>query len=249
LQHRIIQIIGTLVLAAGARAFEPAEHAHGAGVPLGDSGRIALRSVTDDERLRVLDLEPTPDDGTLYRLPWRCGTMFRCTAGNEEGHHRAGTKSQHAYDFGVPSGTQLVAARGGIVTWVYSPTGPGDACHEGCSGMTPAVCEEKCLTRWNGLNIQHEDGTVGHYGHLEKVLVSEGQTVEQGELIGLSGDTGFSTGPHLHFMVMVRGCARDVCQSLPIKFAEDEGPESGDFLLSRNCVRPAKEPAASLAER
>lgn len=51
----------------------------------------------------------------------------------------------------------------------------------------------------NGVLIKFDDGTTGVYGHLSKINVAEGQHVEAGQLIGFSGNSGASTGPHLHF--------------------------------------------------
>lgn len=94
------------------------------------------------------------------------------------------TQSQHGrsggVDFGGPVGTTIVAADGGVVT--------------------------KASTGWNGgygtvVEIDHGDGTWSRYAHLSSLLVSKGASVSAGEAIGYLGNTGKSTGPHLHFEV------------------------------------------------
>lgn len=67
---------------------------------------------------------------------------------------------------------------------------------------------------WNGgygryVVITHGDGMITYYAHLSDVRVNPGQRVSQGEVVGLSGNTGRSTGPHLHFELRVNGVARN----------------------------------------
>lgn len=89
-------------------------------------------------------------------------------------------------DVGVPIGTTVRASRGGQVTVAGWVGGYG-----------------------NCVMIDHGDGVVTVYGHLNECLVSVGQYVNQGETIALSGNTGRSTGPHLHFEIRIGGSAVD----------------------------------------
>lgn len=83
------------------------------------------------------------------------------------------------------------------------------ACSTGTSIM--ASCGGTVIQAgWYGgygycVTIQHDNGIQTRYGHMSKVLVSSGEYVQQGEVIGRSGSTGNSTGPHVHFEIIVNG--------------------------------------------
>ncbi|WP_181795027.1 M23 family metallopeptidase [Streptomyces sp. WELS2] len=86
-------------------------------------------------------------------------------------------------DFAVPTGTEVVAAHGGTVVKA-GPNGAGDG---------PAY--------GNAIVVKHGDGTYSQYAHLSRIDVRIGQVVRTGQHIALSGSTGNSTGPHLHFEI------------------------------------------------
>ena len=88
-------------------------------------------------------------------------------------------------DFGVKSGTPLLAAAAGTVLG---------------TGNTDTACSGVSYGKW--VLIKHGNGLTTLYAHLSVIQVSQGQTVASGEKIGLSGNTGYSTGPHLHFTVL-----------------------------------------------
>lgn len=98
-----------------------------------------------------------------------------------------------------------------------APTRGASSYHKGIDWATPvgtAVCASSAGTvsraGWGSgygyvIYIDHADGRQTRYGHLSKVLVKPGQTVTQGQKIALSGNTGRSTGPHLHFEILIGG--------------------------------------------
>lgn len=120
-----------------------------------------------------------------YPLPWR-GGPFRLTQGANGKYSHFTPKGRYALDIAMPVGTPIVAARTGVVVKIEN--------QQSGRGNNPAG---------NFVRILHDDGTMGVYLHLKKgsVSVTEGQRVEQGSLLARSGNTGNSTGPHLHFVV------------------------------------------------
>jgi murein DD-endopeptidase MepM/ murein hydrolase activator NlpD len=113
------------------------------------------------------------------------------------------------YDFDMPIGTPVQAARGGVVTWLQEQYDDGD--HE--------------MSHTNTVQVTHADGSFAQYLHLTRngALVEVGDSVVQGQVIGISGYTGF-TGPreHLHFIVLefLNETSR---KSLPVTFRNVEG--------------------------
>ncbi|MGH8298210.1 MAG: M23 family metallopeptidase [Steroidobacteraceae bacterium] len=85
-------------------------------------------------------------------------------------------------DFAAPEGTPIHAVAAGIVTWAGQRGGYG-----------------------NMVQIDHGNGYATRYAHAAKLLVHVGETVSRGDVIALVGDTGRSTGPHVHFEVLTNG--------------------------------------------
>lgn len=89
------------------------------------------------------------------------------------------------------------------------------------------------MSRANKIRILHDDGTIAIYAHLslETVQVYEGLKISAGELIGYSGNTGYSTGPHLHFSIQINTGMKSI--SVPFKFSGKNGiraPIKGNWL-------------------
>ncbi len=106
-----------------------------------------------------------------------------------------GRRFHPGQDLSAPLGTPIVAATGGTVALVQTPDQSG-----GYGNYT-------CIDRGAGLSTC--------YAHQSAVLVQVGQQVAQGQLIGLVGSTGASTGPHLHFEVRINGEPVDPAPYLP----------------------------------
>ena len=98
------------------------------------------------------------------------------------GFKRRWGRMHKGVDWACPIGTAVMASCGGTVVQAGWFSGYGN-----------------CIT------IRHPDGKQTRYGHLSKILVSSGQKVTQGQKIALSGNTGRSTGPHVHFEIIING--------------------------------------------
>lgn len=160
-------------------------------------------------------------DSYIYKLPFSSGTVVNVSQGyNGESTHKG--LSAYAVDFPVPVGTPVYAAREGIVVGA-----------EGSSNFGGIGAEYRQYA--NYVIIEHSDGTMGNYYHLKQggALVPIGKKVAKGELIGYSGNTGNSSGPHLHFSVSkVDPVSMRRPMNLPVKLQSLEGivtlPQKGD---------------------
>lgn len=126
---------------------------------------------------------------------------------------RWGRELHTGVDFAAPIGTPVLATADGEVTFAHESAGEG--------GLT--------------ITLLHADGTRTLYGHLSKILVRQGMQVRQGDTIGLVGNTGQSTGPHLHFEVYPPGV-----------YGQPVDPCSAEYL---NCSNLASDPQNPLRQR
>ena len=149
------------------------------------------------------------EDAYLYQLPYETGNAFRVTQAYGGTFSHKGS-NKYAIDWKMPEGTLVCAARGGLVVKTR------DDSNRGGSSMK--------YDRYNNfVLIRQEDGTLAHYCHLKKggCLVKPGQVVHAGDPIARSGNTGFSSGPHLHFCVFKTKDGRER-ESVPVKFTTAE---------------------------
>lgn len=149
-------------------------------------------------------LDANHDSDFVYRYPLREDDRRVVQGFNGRYSHQGA--SQYAIDFAVPVGTPVFAARGGQVIDLEESFDRGGP-------------SEKFAKYANYVVILHDDGTTGEYYHLKKngVLVERAEQIEQGQLIALSGDTGFSSLPHLHFGVY-KALPQGKYQSVKFKF-------------------------------
>lgn len=145
------------------------------------------------------------DDSYVYLLPYAPGRTYRVSQGYNGEYSHFGA-DQYAIDWRMPEGTPIHAARGGTVVGVKNDSNTGGD-------------DSKFDWDANYVLIQHSDGTLGQYVHLQKggCPLQVGAKVDAGDFLGLSGNTGHSTGPHLHFSVFK---ARDGKhrETLPIRY-------------------------------
>lgn len=162
------------------------------------------------------------DSSFIYDLPFEQNKkIFLIQAYESSFSH----KGERALDFKVKNGTKICAARDGVVASAREDSEKGGLKTEN-------------LSDGNYVTIKHDDGSVAHYWHLQKdgVLVNVGDTVKAGQVIGLSGNTGYSAFPHLHFEVQGYDANGNYGQ-LPTRFYTDKGViylRPGKFYKTRH---------------
>lgn len=203
-------------------------------------GRCRVDFETQDalhfgQGLHLAFIERQAETAGAFRYPWTSGASYNVGQGNNNPSGSHNGSQAFAFDFSLPAGTIVRAARRGTVEWVkesqttnFNPNqaeGPGNRPFPNGS-----------LDNWgNAVRIRHPGGLTSWYFHLQanSVTVNQNQSVERGQIIAISGNTGRSSGPHLHFQVQAD--STNWGQSVPIAFGNDcEVPTRGDTAMSNN---------------
>lgn len=140
------------------------------------------------KEVKLLQKSTIKDDTSyIYALPYEEGKSFRVIQGY---FSKFTHKERAALDFNMKRGTNITAAREGVVVRVKEDGDRG--------GLN-----KKYRPFGNNIVIQHTDGSRAGYWHLQQngAVVTVGDTIKKGQLIGLSGKTGYAALPHLHFLV------------------------------------------------
>ncbi|MDF1881639.1 M23 family metallopeptidase [Sulfurimonas sp. MAG313] len=151
-------------------------------------------------------LNPNYNDNYLYALPYARGSSYTLTQGfNGKQTHKG--RSAYALDFQMPIGSAVHAMRDGVVIAVESKHTE--------HGFSPEFASKA-----NHIIIAHDDGSMAMYGHLntDGVRVSLGDRVYKHQHIAYSGNTGYSSGPHLHVHISTLQSFSKGASSVPFKF-------------------------------
>lgn len=174
-------------------------------------GRHLLAEVTQNAELN-LQLTATPgapashQQNYLYPYPLQLDDIrISQLPGSAFSHQDA--ENLHAIDFAAPIGTPVIAAREGLVM-------QAEGRFQDLGGERDAV---------NLVRILHADGSMAVYAHLQQnsLQVRAGQRVGSGQIIARSGNSGYSTAPHLHFVIQVNNGQR--LQSVPFRMDSPKG--------------------------
>ncbi len=159
-------------------------------------------------------LNTTHDKSTLYDLPFQKSKSYKV----HQGYNGAFShQHENSLDFTMPEGTEILTAREGIVVQLIQ-------------NNTESCPKEECKKYNNYITIMHADGTFATYAHIKYngAKFKIGDTIKRGDVIALSGNVGWTSGPHLHFVCYIGGF--DKRNTLETKFKINNGDDA--VLLS-----------------
>ena len=150
------------------------------------------------------------DTNFKYYLPFGKGAEFWLSQGY---NGKVSHQNENALDFKMPIGTKVYAARDGVVIDVEE-------------SFSKSCTTAECAKYNNFILVYHSDGTFAEYTHIKKngAQVKTGDQIKIGQFIGYSGDVGWATGPHLHFIVFFQRLKERV--TLKTKFLTGKGKQA-----------------------
>jgi murein DD-endopeptidase MepM/ murein hydrolase activator NlpD len=154
------------------------------------------------------------DESIEYDLPFRKGTSYKVVQGyNGSQSHR----DENALDFDFPEGTEIIAAREGVIVQVVQ-------------NHTESCPYSDCNQYNNIITVMHADGTFATYAHIKYngAKFNVGDSVKRGDVIALSSDVGYTSGPHLHFVCYTGGFNKR--NTLRTRFKTSNGDRSEELI-------------------
>ena len=159
----------------------------------------------------------------LIAPPYNKNKRFLVSQGFNGQFSHTGQGNRYALDIAMPVGEQVLAVKAGIVA-------------DGRDDFSIGGATNYFLDKANHVTVMHADGSYAVYAHIlyGSLAVAIGQEIEVGQVIGRIGNTGYSTGPHLHFVMRYNSGSGGY--SIPFKFITDQGaktPKKGKYYSGR----------------
>ncbi|UUY08159.1 M23 family metallopeptidase [Pseudomonas sp. J452] len=188
-------------------AFAAGSHTH---IAAGAKQEVLYKSRTPTPAYRYgwqLGDPATQEVDYLYQSPVSSRAQHTITQSFNGTFSHTDAANKHAVDIAMPVGTHISAAREGTVIWTK------DDYH--MSGKT-----EYFLDKANYIKVLHDDGTYAVYAHIlmGSAMVQPGDRIKAGDVLARSGSSGYSTGPHLHFVIRKNAGLKTT--SIPFKFVD-----------------------------
>ncbi len=175
-------------------------------------------------RYTMGDPNAAHDPNSPYRVPYALAMDLKISQAYPDASTHDTPDSYYAVDVAMPIGTDIFAARGGVVFEVTDTNFRG------------GLDRDRDAPAANVIRILHDDGTYAVYAHLNwnSIRVRPGDRVQRGEYIADSGNTGFTSGPHLHFAVVRNAGMLPI--SVPFRFeganSDAVTPATGNVLTA-----------------